>query len=947
MDNLRRLALLVILLVYPAATRAGADLQAMRTATEPGRGTYDAEFWPGTAYRPEVRSPEDFLGYRLGSRPTPHADIVRYFEYLDGLPNAELHTMGETYEGRRLVYLVIASDENAGRLDEIRANCAKLADPRRLAKGENIQSIIDHTPAIAWMAYGIHGDELSSCDAAIQLAYQLAAGTDDASRAILKDCVVIIDPVENPDGRTRWLTQLTQWNGVITSWDTQSISHTGVWPYGRTNHYLFDMNRDWFALVHPESRARTAAILEWMPHYMLDCHEMGPMDTYLISPPREPFNPHMVRYIHKWWDRVAGEHAAQFDRFGWSYYTREWNEEMYPGYGSSWAIYLGAIGFLFEQAGVDGSQVKRPDGTVMTYRETVHHQFVGSMADLMAIAAGRGELLSDYQKQKADNLRAKASAYVFAAGANRTRLDRLVEKLEHQKIEVLRTTKDVKLARADKWDGTEAKDVAIPVGSAIVRTDQPGRQLIDAILEFDNRIATGFLQTEKKEILARDDTRLYDATGWCLPLAYGLEAYHVDGVPSVATEAFALSERTGSLRNDNARVGFAFDGRDDRAYELLARLFETDVNVWCARKPFRAGEVEMPTGSYLVRRAGNPALDVAALRAMAEAAGVDVIGVDEGLAGGRFSDPGGNDFTLLTAPHIALVAGSGINPYNFGAVWHLLDSRMRMRTSTLDIDNLGRADLAKYNVLFLPDNYRGVEGYKGSLGDDGIDRLKAWIESGGTVIAEGAGAAFLADTSVAISPTRMRRQVLKKLPEYHAALALSRDAMNPAIDSLSLWEAKPPRAAKAEKKDSDGETGDADDAAFEAIERADEIARKLAPRGTIVAVDIDTEQWLGYGCEPTLPALLMGNRAFVTRSVQVPARFAPENRLRLSGLLWEEARARWAETAYATRDGVGSGQVILFTSIPNFRGYYHGAERLLLNALLLGPGMGTSRPVAW
>ncbi|MDH4037773.1 MAG: M14 family metallopeptidase [Candidatus Krumholzibacteria bacterium] len=943
MTTLLRLVIVALLAILPA-TPASADLQAMRTSQTPGLGDYDREFWPGSNYRPEVRSPGDFLGFELGSRPAQHEEILRYFEYLDGLPTAELHTMGETYEGRSLVYLVVSSEENAARLGEIRESCAKLADPRLLAKGDSVQDVIARTPAVAWMAYGIHGDELSSCDAGMQLAYQLVAGTDTATRAILKDCVVIIDPVENPDGRTRWLTQLAQWNSVIPSHDIQSISHTGMWPYGRTNHYLFDMNRDWFSLVHPESRARTQAILEWMPQYLLDCHEMGPLDTYLFSPPREPFNPHMVNYIHKWWARVASEHAEQFDNMGWSYYTREWNEEMYPGYGSSWAIYIGAVGFLFEQAGVDGSQVKRQDGTVMTFRETVHHQFVGSMANLIPVAAGRAELLADYQKQKADNLRSKPDTYVFTAGGNQSRLDQLVATLQHQKIEVLRANKDFKLPRARAWDGRDVRDVAIPAGSALVRTDQPLRQLIEAILDFDTRIPTSFLETEKKEILERDDSRLYDTTGWSLPLAYGLVSYRVAGVPGVASEPYIIVPRAGSLDITEARVGFAFDGSDDRAFELLARLFETDIKVWCANKPFRAGALEMPRGSYLIRRAGNPGLDTARLRELAEAAGVTLVGVNEGIGSGRFADLGGNEFTLLKQPRIALVGGNGINQYNLGAVWHLLDSRLRMRTSTIDIANLGRADLSRYNVLFLPDNYRGVQGYQGQLGDDGVDRLKSWIEAGGTVVAEGAGAAFMADTSVAISPTRMRRQVLKKLPEYRAALETSKMASSPVIDSLSLWEAKPVKTARPTEATAEGKKSAPDD---DAIEREDEIARKLAPRGTIVAIDLDTEHWLAYGCAPTMPALLIGNRAFVTRTVRVPARLAPADRLRLSGLLWEEARTRWAETAYATRDGVGSGQAILFTSIPNFRGYYRGTERLLLNALLLGPGMGTDHPVGW
>jgi Zinc carboxypeptidase len=946
-----RSLLLVLLLTGTVAIAdagaAGVDLQAMRTDPAPGYGAYDAPFWPDGTYRTDVQSPSDFLGYRIGTKAAPHADIVRYYEYLDQFPTAELHSYGETYEGRKLLYLVVASEANAPRLEEIRHACLELADPRRAVK---VRELIARMPAVAWMAYGIHGDELSSDDAALELAYQLVAGTDAATRQILDNCVVIIDPAENPDGRSRWLAQLEQWNGVIPSRDVASISHTGIWPYGRTNHYLFDLNRDWFALVHPETQGKTKAILEWMPHYVLDCHEMGPLDTYLFSPPREPFNPYMTGYIHKWWGRVAKKHAEYFDRFGWSYYTREWNEELYPGYGSSWSIYLGAVGVLFEQAGVDGSLVKRPEGSVMSYRETVHHQFVGSMANLLAVAEGREELLADYRRQKEENLRAKPAAFVFAAGANRTRLDRLVEKLEHQKIEVERATKPFKLARARAWDGTEARNVEIPAGSAIVRTNQPLKQLVEAILTFDIRIPTSFLESEKKEILARDDSRLYDTTGWSLSLAYGLDAYRVEGTTNAATEAYTIAPRKGGLTGEDAKVGFAFDGRDDRAFELLARLFEHDVKVWCARKPFASGGVSLPRGSFLIRRTGNPSLDVAALRGLAEAAGVDVFGVDFGLAAGENADAGGNEFVLLAPPRVALVAGTGINYYDYGAIWHLLDSRLRMRSTTLDVSRVGASDLSKYNVIVLPDAWDGVDGYKGYLGDGGLAKLKSWVNAGGTLIGEGAGAALLADTSVALSSSRLRDQVLKDLPKYVASLAASRDAMAPKVDSLALWgehAGKPAKAGEEKPGDQKKEAAETKDDDLDARKRADEIARKLAPRGAIVAVDVDVEHWLGFGCGKVVPALLNTSRAFVTETTQVPGRFAPAARLRLSGLMWEEARARWGETVYAARDGSGSGQVIVFASLPNFRGYYYGAERMLLNALFLGPGMGTATRVEW
>ena len=203
------------------------------------------------------------------------------------------------------------------KLDQIKEEIGLLADPRKLSGENQAKKLIETLPAIAWMAYSIHGDELSSTDAAMQLAYQLAAGTDTLTRRLKQNLVIIIDPLQNPDGRERFLSQVQSFSGNITSWDVNSLQHNGLWPWGRGNHYLFDLNRDWFALVHPESKGKIKAILEWNPQLVVDCHEMGAFDTYLFSPPREPFNPFWTSTIHKWWKKFSGDQAKAFDQYGW------------------------------------------------------------------------------------------------------------------------------------------------------------------------------------------------------------------------------------------------------------------------------------------------------------------------------------------------------------------------------------------------------------------------------------------------------------------------------------------------------------------------------------------------------------------------------------------------------------------------------------------------------
>ena len=937
---MRLLRVVLSIAIAVCATTAGAD--EMRTSTTPGLGSYDVPFYPDGSYRRDVQSPSDFLGFELGARPVTHDEIMRYFQYLnDNFANATLVEYAKSYEGRALVYMTITSEENARNLREIRDRVGKLADPRKMGDGDSAEDIIKATPAVAWMAYGIHGDELSSCDAALQLAYQLIAGTDEVSELIRNEVITCIDPTENPDGRMRWLAQLEQWNSVVPNTDIQSMQHTGVWPYGRGNHYLFDLNRDWFALVHPESRGRSTAIMQWNPQFLLDCHEMGPTNTYLFSPPREPFNPFMISQIHKWWRIYAEDQGAAFDEYGWSYYTREWNEELFPGYGSSWGIYIGAIGMLYEQAGVDGSQVKRPDGTIMTYRETVHHQFISSMANLATTAKGREDLLTDFAKEKKSALDGDAGAFIIAPSENKSRMSRFAQTLERQSIEVEVTTDALKVRGAQSAKGGDKQTVSVPKGALIVRVSQPMKALVQAIMTFDTRIETKFLETERRERITNNRTRLYEATGWSLPIAYNLDAYFVESSPRVDAKPFDaedFAEGGMLVSSSTPQFGYAFSNEDDNAYGLLARLLERGVKVWAAREPFEAGGRRFERGCFVIRLNANPDFDADMLKSLAESEGVVVYPVDTAL-GRTLADLGGGQFTMLHEPRIALVGGANVSTYEFGAIWHMLDSRLRYRTTTIDVNTLARRDLRKYNVIILPQSWFGGV-YKSALGNRGMENLKTWIRAGGTLIAMGNAAAFCADSTNGLAAVRQKRQVLGKLDEYEYQLDRYRMGQEAAFDSLNLWEAKVPEETDDDKKRPSMSKQERD--------RADELARTLRPQGAILSVELNDKHWLAYGANGPVPVLVATPYAYVTKQgTEVAARFAGEPSLRLAGLLWPEARARWADTAYATRDRMGSGQIVLFAAQPNFRAYFHGGERLLMNAIFLGPGFGANPGIDW
>jgi len=302
---------------------------------EPQQGIALADLFPGAVFDPEIPTQEDVLGFRPAVRPIRHAELMRYVSVLEqASPRIRVIEYARSYEGRPLVYLAVGDEAVVGDLDAFREAHVRRLDPRGRPAAED-GALLAQARAVAWMAYGIHGDELSSLDAAAALAYRLVAGEDEAARMLRRELLILIDPCENPDGRERFLAQTNSFAHRTPNPDTEDLSHTTVWPWGRGNHYLFDLNRDWISMVHPESR-RVTVVASWHPQLMVDSHEMGAHDSYLFSPSRQPFNPFLPTRNQKWADRFAADQALALDARGYPYYTREWNEEFFPGYGSAW-----------------------------------------------------------------------------------------------------------------------------------------------------------------------------------------------------------------------------------------------------------------------------------------------------------------------------------------------------------------------------------------------------------------------------------------------------------------------------------------------------------------------------------------------------------------------------------------------------------------------------------
>lgn len=820
-------------------------------------------------------------------------------------------------------------------LESIRDNIAKLADPRKLKAP---QALIESTPAVAWMMYSIHGDELSGVDAAVQLAYQLAAGTDATTMKILDALVVGIDPMENPDGRERYLAQMQQWRGEVPNPDVQAIQHTGVWPWGRGNHYLFDLNRDWFILAHPESRARVKAVTEWHPQVVVDAHEMGSLDTYLFNPPREPINPHIGKTVRKWWQLFSEDQAKAFDRYGWSYYTGEWYDDWYPGYGSSWPAYGGAISILYEQAQTDGSVVKKPDGTVSSFRNAVHHQFVSSVANLTTAADNRTALLNDFYTMRKQAASGRGAYYIVPA-ENKTRAHKLIERLRMQGIEVEVAQRNFTVKGVRSHLGATAASKTLPKGTFIIRLDQPLGVLVSAILDFDPRMLSKVLQKEREDLERGKGTHLYEVTSWSMLMAYDVEAYHATALPNVQTARLEKPETVqGKLKGAEDAVAYLCDATDDAAIAALLQMFQKGLKVRVAKKLFEIAGRAYARGTLLLRANENSDTLRAALAEISEAGPVDIYAIAT-LRSQKGPDLGGGEFQLLTEPRIAVLAGPNISTYSVGAIWYLLDHELKHRFSILNHDTFAQVDLRKYNVLVLPSAGGGLKTYHNIIGKDGIKKLKDWVNDGGTLIGISDGAAFLADSTSGISKVRLRRQALKDLQMFEDALR-QENARHDKVDSVAVWEGmqKPEKKSEKEAQKQD----------VKVLTERDKRQRLYQPRGAILRVDLDDEHWLNFGLRQHVPAIVYSSYAFMSmKPVQTPGRFSNGAQLRLSGLLWPEARERWADTAYAIREAHGKGQIILFAGEPNFRSYFYGTTRMLLNSMLLGPGMGTQQVVAW
>jgi hypothetical protein len=434
--------------------------------------------WPGVSYDPKIPTLKSVAGWDFGEEITPPDGIVMYLKALAAAApeRVRLVEYGRTWQGRPLYVIAISSRERIAKLDAIKEGLARLSDPRGLAPAE-AERLLLKLPVATWLMHAVHGDEISSSDAALAEAYHLLAARGDVDvDQVLRESIILIDPLENPDGRARFLASNLHGRAAMPDPEPSSAEHDGPWPGGRGNHYLFDMNRDWFSQSQPETQGRTKLYLEWYPQVVVDLHETGSGNSnYYFAPPAAPLNPHITKDQVKWFEAFGRANAASFDQRGFSYFIREEYDSFYPGYGETWPILNGAVGMTYEQASTTGLVFLRDDGTLLTYRDGVERHFTAAMTTAITAARNRGQILRDffeYRRSAVAEGEQGVREYLLLPGADPTRAGRLAGLLASQGIEVRRATEPVRLASQ-----------TAPVGTYLVSAAQPTSRLIRNLLD--------------------------------------------------------------------------------------------------------------------------------------------------------------------------------------------------------------------------------------------------------------------------------------------------------------------------------------------------------------------------------------------------------------------------------------------------------------------------------
>ena len=873
----------------------------------------DFVFWPNANYDPAVPTFEEVLGYTPGERITWTHDVRRYYDALaEHAPDRVLiEDYATSWEGRTLFYAAISSPENIARVDEIKANMQRLRDPR-VTSAADAAAIVGDQPAVTWLSYGVHGNEISSADASMLTAYHLLASRGDPRvPQIMGETVVILAPLQNPDGRDRFIHHFETAEGLVPDNDRLSAEHNEPWPGGRTNHYLFDLNRDWFIRTQPETRGHADAVAEWLPVAFVDAHEMGSDSTYYFAPEAIPYNPHLAQDQRDSLQLFGRTNARWFDRFGIDYFTREVYDAFYPGYGASWPSYFGSIAMTYEQASSRGLVFRQYDGNDLHYRYTVRNHFVTSLGTAETVAVNREKFLDDFYQYQVSAIqegsRESVRSYIVPAQNDQPGADRLAGLLVQQGVEVQRANASFS-ACGERY----------AAGSYVINLNQPAKRFIRTLMDADVPLEDDFITEQERRRAKQLGDQIYDVTAWSLPLMMNVQAdacnRAVSGdLTAAGPELFAPGEVTGG----EASVAYLVPWGTRPAVRFLSHAFRAGLEVKTSNLPFTNNGNRYPEGTLIIDVADNPSDLHATVSDIARATGANPVAVDDSWVtdGPNF---GSGNVMRFTKPRVAIAWDEPTSGYIAGNTRFVIERQFDYPVTAIRVDDMRSANLSRYQVLILPGT--SGSGYSSALGDSGVENLREWVRRGGVLIGIDNAVRFLADPDVDLLAIRRENAVVETESENDGGS--DDDDAGATVDGSYLTVDDYSGSIAAEESNPDGVDG------------------------ALLRALVDNEHWLGAGVASNLNVLVRGGDIYtpirIDDGVNV-ARFADADDLLISGLLWEENHKQLAYKPFAVAQRLGSGQVVGFTQDPNERAYLDGLNVIFMNAIFRGSAV--ARPV--
>jgi len=722
----------------------------------------------GVRYNRSIPKPEEIIGHQIGTSHTRTDQVVDYFEALASRSNRIiLNDHALTHEGRRLIHAIVTHPDNHENLETIRQGNLKLSDKPNSMSDQDLNKM----PLVAYLGFSIHGDEASGTEASLLLLYHLAAGSGKQIDDILKNTVLIIDPMFNPDGRDRFVNWVNGNRGRVPTSDTQDREHNQPWPRGRTNHYLFDMNRDWMPVTQPESNGRIKLFHHWRPQFLLDAHEMGGNSTFFFQPGiSSRNNPNTPKGTIELANKLIPFHAKRLDSIQSMYYSQQSYDDFYYGKGSTFGDIHGSVGILFEQASSRALESETNQGRLV-YAFTIRNHYMSTLGTLDGLVALRKEFLAyhrDFYATAPDAAKKnQVRGYLVSLKQNRTRAQMLIQNLQKHRI-VAHELKKSMTVKQTKFNPGEA---------VIIPSNQPQTRFLKGIME---RMTTF------------EDSLFYDVSAWTLPLAYGVESYELKQNPNayIGTQLGLVELDGGMLTGGKAKSAYLMKWDRYYAPKSLYSIMDLGIRPRLTTQAFSAvvdgKEVQFDRGTIVIpayqRDADATITQEKIHKMMIHLAKMDHVNI---YASNTASTPSGPDLGgayqgVLQKPKVAILSGDGTSSYGVGEVWHLLNFRMGIPVSLLNAKQLSARKLSKYNTIIVPD------GFYSNLDSTDIKTLKDWVLNGGTLIATQTGSRWVVNKKILNEKLKKGGMDTLDIPYEQAPMVTGAQRIGGSIFEVSL-----------------------------------------------------------------------------------------------------------------------------------------------------------------